>query len=295
VNEPHPHGAVVVGVDYSDDSLRAASYAAWEAEYRRVPLRVVHAITPPSAMGLGFGASSVVDVLRRDAGNLAEETVARLRAAHPGLEIDHALFTSGAAAALIEESAHASLTVLGARGAGGFAKLLLGSTASQVAAHAEGPVVVVRTRSDLPVPAPGPVVVGVDGSGEASAALGFAFEAAQARGGELVAIYAWEVLRRSNLGTADSWRVEADVAQQDADRMLAEALAGWAGKFPDVAVTRRAEQADSPESLLLATAREASLLVVGSRGRGGFVGLLLGSVSRKLVAHAECSVAVVHG
>ncbi len=291
---PLPSGAVVVGVDYSPDSLAAAEYAAWEAQHRRAPLRVVHALAPSATMGGGYAVGTVIDAMQRDASRLLGEAVERVRASHPGLEVDQAVVSAGPAGALIAESEHAALIVVGARGSGGFAKLLLGSVAGQVAAHAHAPVIVVRGQSEGAVPAPGPVVVGTDGSDLAEAALAFAFDAAQARGADLVAVYAWNLLPQGNLAVADSWRFETEVAQHDADRILAEAVAGLAEKYPDVPVTRRAERADNPETLLLEAAAEAGLLVVASRGRGGFVGLLLGSVSRKLVAHAAGSVAVVH-
>jgi nucleotide-binding universal stress UspA family protein len=285
-------GAVVVGVDYSPDSLHAADYAAWEARHRQVPLTVVHAVIPPGTIGAGFGSSTVIEILQRDGAQLLTETVERLRTRHAGVEIEQAMVASGPAGVLIAESEHAGLVVVGARGAGGFPKLLLGSVASQVTTHARGPVVVVRGGEHEPVPAPGPVVVGVDGSDQSSVALGFAFDAAAARGTELVAIYAWNAWPTgSGLMSVD---LETESARADADRLLAEATAGWVEKYPDVRVVLRAERADSPEATLLAAAADASLLVVGSRGRGGFVGLLLGSVSRKLVAHAESSVAVVH-
>jgi nucleotide-binding universal stress UspA family protein len=166
--------------------------------------------------------------------------------------------------------------------------------AGQVAAHGHAPVVVVRGEPDGPVPAPGPVVVGVDGSELSAVALGFAFEAAAARDVDLVAMYAWDFVRRASPGLAGDWHLETEVAQQDAEALLDDATAGWVEKYPDVRVIRRAEQSSSPEARLLEAAADASLLVVGSRGRGGFVGLLLGSVSRKLVAHAKSSVAVIH-
>jgi nucleotide-binding universal stress UspA family protein len=287
-------GAVVVGVDYSSGSLGAAEYAAWEARRRQVPLRVVHAATPPGSMVAGFGSSTVIEVLQRESGELLAETIKGLRARHPGVEIDQVLISSPPAGVLIDESEHAALVVVGARGAGGFAKLLLGSVATQVTTHASGPVVVVRAEKDAPVPAPGPVVVGVDGSDSSAAALGFAFDAAAARGAELIVMYAWNFVRRASPEPVGGWYLENEVAQHDAEQLLADVTAGWVEKYPDVRVTRRAEQADSPEATLLEAAGGASLLVVGSRGRGGFTGLLLGSVSRKLVAHATSTVAVVH-
>jgi nucleotide-binding universal stress UspA family protein len=285
---------VLVGIDYSPDSMRAAEYGAWEAQRRRVPLRLVHAMSPPPAFGPGFGAGWLVGAMIRDATALLADTATQLRRRHPGLEIQHAVQTAGPAAALVAESGHATLVVVGARGTGGFPELLTGSVSAQVAAHAHAPVVVVRRTGEATVPAPGQVVVGVDGSERADAAIGFAFEEADARGCALLAVYAWDVPPQHNLGPITRTHYDPVQAQQEAERVLAEALAGWAEKYPDVPVTRRAVHTLSPSAVLRDAATGAGLAVVGSRGHGGFVGMLLGSVSRALVSHARCSVAVIH-
>jgi nucleotide-binding universal stress UspA family protein len=289
-----PTRPVLVGIDYSPDSMAAAEYGAWEAQRRRVPLRLLHAMAPPPAFGPGFGAGWLIGAMIRDATTLLRDTTDQLRRRHPGLEIQHAVQTAGPGAALVTESTHASLVVVGARGTGGFPELLAGSVSAEVAAHAHAPVVVVRRTGDGTVPAPGQVVVGVDGSAHADLAVGFAFEEADARGCALLAVYAWDVPPQHNLGPITRRHYDHVEAQEEAERVLAEAVAGWAEKYPDVAVTRRAVHTLSPSAVLRDAATGASLVVVGSRGRGGFLGLLLGSVSRALVSHARCSVAVVH-
>jgi nucleotide-binding universal stress UspA family protein len=133
----------------------------------------------------------------------------------------------------------------------------------------------------------------VDGSAAAGHALGFAFEEADARGTGLVAVYAWDVPPRRNLGPITRLHYDPVEAQDEADRVLAEAVAGWAEKYPDVPVQRLAVHTLTPAAVLRDAAAGASLVVVGSRGHGGFLGLLLGSVSHSLLTHARCSVAVV--
>jgi nucleotide-binding universal stress UspA family protein len=279
---------VLVGIDYSTDSDTAADYGAWEALRRRLPLRLIHAIEPPVAYGAGMSMSAMVN----DATTLLNDTTDRLRQRHPELVITSAVLTAGPAATLVAESAQASMVVVGTRGAGGFPELLTGSVSVQVAAHAHAPVVVVRV--DGLTPPAGPVVVGVDGSDQSVAAVAFAAEQAQARQCPLIAVYAWDIPSYQYLGTVSRRNFDLVQARDQAERIMAEALAGLTQEYPDLPVDRRVVHAASPAATLRDRAAGAGLLVVGSRGHGGFVGLLLGSVSRALVSHARCSIAVVH-
>ena len=170
-------------------------------------------------------------------------------------------------------------------GAGGFGTLVLGSVGSAAAAHAACPVVVVRGES---TPTDGPVVVGVDGSRLSEAALAFAIDAAVRRGTSLVAVHAWQDAANPRVAALIDWKA---VAAEEA-AVLAERLAGWQEKHPDLTIERRVVR-DSPAHELTALSEQAQLVVVGSRGRGGFAGLLLGSVSQALLRHAACPVAVV--
>ncbi|NUT91962.1 MAG: universal stress protein, partial [Saccharothrix sp.] len=203
------------------------------------------------------------------------------------VEVESVLEHSGAAGAMVWESERARLVVLGSRGLGGFTGLVVGSVAVAVAAHGRCPVVVVRGEDR----ADGPVVVGVDGSPASEDAVDFAFEAASARGVPLKAVHAWsDFLVDGPYGS----RLTVDWAQVEAaeQRLLAERLAGRAEKYPDVVVQRLVVR-DRPVRALLAEAEGAGLLVVGSRGHGGFTGMLLGSTSQALVHHATCPLAVV--
>lgn len=283
---------VVVGVDGSPASLRAVDAAAWEAERRRVPLLLAFgymAYVPISAPGW-VPSGSVFELAEQDALAVLDEAKRRVAAAYPGLTVHTRAINGPGASVLVTLSRDASLVVTGSRGRGGFAGLTLGSVAAQVAAHAHAPVLVVRPGGDER----GPVVVGVDGSPEAMAATEFAFDEASARGVPLVALYVWWSLPRKNLGPVTPTRYDAEEAQAEADRMLAEAIAGWKEKYPDVPVERRAVADMNPPAALVDASSGASLVVVGSRGRGGFASLLLGSVSRALVCHAKAPVAVVH-
>jgi nucleotide-binding universal stress UspA family protein len=216
---------------------------------------------------------------------------------YPDLTIETSVTAGDPAGVLVEESRTASLVVVGSRGLGGIRGMLAGSVSAQVAAHAHAPVIVVRPpAADDPEPdrAGTGVVIGVDGSPGSTAALEFAFEEAEAHGNRLVAVYAWATPPTTNLGPITDRHFDPVEAQQEADRVLAEVLAGWQEKHPDVAVERRAVYSLNPLDTLLTESRDAAVIVVGPRGRGGFAGLLLGSVSDGLVRHAHRPVAVVH-
>ncbi len=181
-------------------------------------------------------------------------------------------------------AAAAQLVVVGDRGRGGVGGLLLGSVAATLAAHGACPVVVVRGIE----PPEGPVVVGIDGSPLSEPALAAAFEAAAARAVPLVAVYAWrDLLLDPGLASHD-WAV----VEQQGRAELAERLAGWSGKYPDVPV-RRVVVRDGPARALVEQSVTAQLLVVGSHGRGGVGALLLGSVSHAVLHRSHCPVMIV--
>jgi nucleotide-binding universal stress UspA family protein len=178
--------------------------------------------------------------------------------------------------------------VVGSRGLGGVSGLLLGSVAVALAAHASCPMVVVRGE-DRPDAADLPVGIGVDGSPTSEAALAFAFEAAAVRGVGLVAVHTWaDVEFRPGMAPLVDWSSIAE----DEEVVLAERLAGWSTKYPDVPV-RRVVQRDGAATALVELSRDAQLVVVGSRGRGQLSGLLLGSVSHGVLHRSHCPVAVV--
>jgi nucleotide-binding universal stress UspA family protein len=273
---------VVVGVDGSACSLAAVDLAAREAALRDRPLKVVHAfawpyLEPPLAPP-GPGP-------REAAQRIVSDAVARAVAAAPGIAVSPALLTGRPAPVLLRESAAAALVVLGDRGTGGFAELLVGSVASQVATHAACAVVVARATQSRG----GGVLLGVDGSPGSATAVAFAFEEAALRGVALTAVHTWA--HPVPMDASDIPLGYDETEAQEA-RLLAEALAGWSEKYPSVAVHRRLIRARTRPTLIEATSR-AQLAVVGSRGRGRLVGMLLGSVSHALLHHARCPVAVV--
>ncbi|WNV87440.1 universal stress protein [Umezawaea sp. Da 62-37] len=281
---------VVVGVDGSATALDAVLWAADDCARHHVPLLLVHCYSLPTRgyPDMLVDAQGLLTTLQ-DLGTqwLDEAAVAALAAA-PGITVQTRSVMAPDISQLIDESAHARMVVVGSRGLGGFTGILLGSTAAALAAHAHSPTVVVRGTTT----ADGPVVVGVDGSPTSEAAIGFAFEAASVREAPLTAVLSWTDPLLEDAVQATHFTATEIEAVQEREILLAERLAGWQEKYPDVAVERIVVR-DRPVRALLRIAEHARLLVVGSRGHGGFTGMLLGSTSQALVNHAPCPVAIV--
>ncbi|GAA0909380.1 universal stress protein [Pseudonocardia zijingensis] len=290
MSTPQRGRPVVVGVDGSEPARRAVRWAAQEAVRRRVPLRVVTAFEwlrgqPIGYVGMGDSYREIMlGVSRRhlaEAAQLAEQE-------QPELEVQSQLVVGFPIAVLTDEARRAQLVVIGDRGLGGVTGLLLGSVAVALGAHAECPVVVVRGDAETPDPE-APVVVGVDGSPTSEAALAFAYEAAAVRNVPLVAVHTWwDLLVDPAVAPLLDW----DAIEDGERQLLAERLAGWAEKFPDVPV-RRVVTRDHAAHALVEQSLRAQLVVVGSRGRGSIAGLVLGSVSHAVLHRAHCPVAVV--
>jgi nucleotide-binding universal stress UspA family protein len=283
--------AIVVGIDGSANSDAALDWAVSEASARHLRLHLFSAGVRQIPGGDAIYNDSELDAaVTRQALAAADERLAaasaRARERSPDLDITIQSAVDRAAGGLVELSSHADTLVLGRSGHGRVVGALLGSLTQQVVTHAECPVVVVQATSGDPAKARG-VVVGIDGSAGSELALGYAFEQASWRGVHLDVVHAWWTTVPGGL-TQD---VVAD--QVTRERLtFSEALVAWSEKFPEVEV--RESLPMGPIVLTLTEAAEnAELLVVGSRGRGGFRSLLLGSVSQGVLQHAACAVAVV--
>ncbi|KAA9153481.1 universal stress protein [Amycolatopsis acidicola] len=287
--------SILVGIDGSQSALHAARWAAEEASERQVPVRLFHAcVVPPMGPHVTtVTTAAMIESLVEQGHHWLRRAREEVRAAVPELTVRTDLRVGPAAGEIIDESAKSRLVVLGSRGLGGFKGMLVGSVSVGVAAHGHCPVVVVRGRMpDDPPPEAGPVVVGVDGSAVGDAAVEFAFEEASFRQAVLVAVHTW-----LDVSVADTWAalprdIDWDSVAEDESRLLSERLAGWREKFPDVELRQRVLR-DRPVRGLLEEAEGAQLIVVGSRGRGGIVGMGLGSTSQSLLHHSACPVAVV--
>jgi nucleotide-binding universal stress UspA family protein len=280
---------ILVGVDGSASALQAVRWAAREAERRRAPLRLIHA----------YGAPGVVDpesallwpeyrdvVLKNSEGVLAHAA----EQVPAGISVTTEAIDDRPLPRLVTEAEHAQLAVIGDRGLGGVAGLLVGSVAVTMAARAACPVVVVRGREPGGEPlATGPVVVGIDGTPVSEAALAFAFDAADARHVPLMAVHTYDVDVVESI--ADSMADWAAIATEERE-VLAERLAGWGAQYPDVPVERVVLRG-RPAPALVRRSKHAQLVVVGSHGRGNLGRLILGSVGHAVLHRAECPVAVV--
>ncbi|MDQ7910420.1 universal stress protein [Phytohabitans sp. ZYX-F-186] len=279
--------SIVVGYDASPDAESALEWALDEGARTGTAVTLVYAVEWRAVAG-PIGLAPAVwpdDSVREAAEKFIATALARARESYPGVSVSGTVATGGSVAVLVEMSRQARLVVLGRRGHGGFAGLLVGSTSVAVSAHAHCPVVVVRGGQ---APVGGPVVVGFDGSDCAQLAVEFGFAEAARRGVELRLVQAWTP-------PPPRWQpVEFDLDQEVARERagLQEVAAGWQDKYPEVPATVHVV-AGPPAEALIGASQGAQLVVVGSRGRGGFRGLLLGSVSQQLLHHAHSPVVVI--
>jgi len=294
---------ILVGVDGSSASLHALDWAAAEARTRGAGLQVVVAYSLPTftAASLDGGYAALDDeTIRAGAQAVLDEAIGRLH--DPGVLVQGRVLTGDAAGVLVEESRDVELAVVGTRGRGGFADRLLGTVSSALPAHGWCPTVVVPLRGEdghpLPEGATAPVrpvrriVVGVDGSPPAERALRAALREAVVWDAEVFAVSGVPIASMAGAlawlpSAVDHEQVLKDVAE-GLDVVVDRAVA----EIPGARVQRRVLDGSGAE-LLTEFSAATDLVVVGSRGRGGFAGLLLGSTSQAVLHHARCPVMVV--
>ncbi|MGV9665273.1 universal stress protein [Nocardia niigatensis] len=292
VFEPSEHNdlGVVVGTDGSEISYQAVAWAAVEADLRGCPLRIVTSYANPIVPGAPELDPDDRRDLRQQAQQVLSDAVHIAMHAVPGasLHITTELIFDLIAGALIDRSRRAQLLVVGNRGLGAVRRAVLGSVSTALARHAHCPVAVVHGISETdPASASKPVVVGVDGSPNSLPAVELAFQEASQRKVDLIAVHAWSDTSGFDLPVL-GW----DSIRSTQDVLLEAALAGYVARYPEVTV-RRIVACDTPVRSVLEQAENAQLVVVGSHGRGGFEGMVLGSVSTALLHLAPCPVLVV--
>lgn len=288
------HPPVVVGTDGSPSSDVALAWAIGEARGRKVPLRIVLATHGSYGPGL-TAASEAGGAWQTGTELLLDDIRDRVAAEAPDVPATAEARTGAPVTVLNDESRTAGLLVIGARGHGGFPALRIGSVPAQLSAITQCPLVIVPQPGIDSGPAgfaEDTVAVGVDGSATAMAALDFAFRFASRRDLGLSAIHVWT--NPVGMGTGRGMAIVTDPAElaERAERTLAESMTGWGEWYPDVRVTRRLVQGH-PAQELIREASAAQLLALGTRGRGGFRGLLLGSVSQAVIHHIPCPLVIV--
>jgi len=279
---------VIVGVDGSEQSLLAVEWAAQEARRHSSPLRIVSAPdVMPRMHAYHASPAELAAALRGVAARALAAAITRCDEVAPGLPVDTCLLSGPPAVAVAETGSDASMLVVGARGAGGFAAMMLGSVSRYVAAWAPCPVAVVREESSA---VHREVAVGVRDPQNATGALAFAFEEAALRGADLVAVHTWYWLPSGQAGAlrpADPGRFAAE-----ATRQLAAALKDWQDKYPDVQV-RRDVIRGHPARVLASLSARTDLVVLGRHGHPAGPGPGIGSIQHAVLDHAHGPVAVV--
>ncbi|KQU47129.1 hypothetical protein ASG84_08385 [Rhodococcus sp. Leaf278] len=287
--------AIVVGVDGSGSSLDAVGWAARAAELRGLPVKLVSAYQVKALYTSFVALPSHIGSEEHTAAEsiLAwASLVARRSVKNPDtLVITSESIVGPTIQTMLEQSSSASMIVLGSRGNGEYFAELLGSVSTAVAVQAHCPVVIVPGSVELHSSA-GPVVLGIDGSPHNQNAVRLAFDEASLRGADLVAVHVStdELISSPDASAGD--RSEAIVS--NGRTVLAESLSGWSEQFPDVAVQRTVLRGNVAEGILEVASR-AQAVVVGSSGRGGFSGLLLGSTVRSLAHRVDCPLIIARG
>lgn len=284
---------ILVGVDGSGESDAAVRWASQEAAMRGAPLTLVHVVAPVvTTWPMGPMHGTITEWQHNNASHVLEQarkTAESCIAQSQVPEVHTEVLSSTIVPALVDASENAEMIVVGSRGTGALERLRLGSVSAGLVHHARCPVAVIHAGQLESADSGAPVLLGIDGSPASKAATALAFDEASRRGVNLVALHAWsDVAVFPMLGM--DWREY----ESQGHETLGERLAGWQEQYPDVHVHRRVV-CDQPARWLIRESQHAQLVVVGSRGRGGFASMLLGSVSSAVAQSADVPVIVVRG
>jgi nucleotide-binding universal stress UspA family protein len=283
---------IVVGIDGSADGEAALRWAVADAKLNHQKITLVHVVSPLVGGYSGIGMSTPVwpqdlNDWRQDRGRQLLDNAVHLAHSLAGeeLEIDTMMPFGAIVPALVELTARTDMMVLGSRGLGTFNRALLGSVSTALAHHAHCPVVLVHANAPA-VPANAPILLGTDGSAGSLPAVELAFREAARRNAELIVLHACSDAEVPQLTAVPWWALDSD-----AERQLTQFLAPYRERYPEVPVSYHVLR-DHPARHLVEESESAQLVVVGSRGRGGLAGMLLGSVSSTLV-HATTTPVIV--
>jgi nucleotide-binding universal stress UspA family protein len=276
---------ILVGYDGSPHSERALDWAVLEARRHDAPLVLCLAVPQ------GEKQAAAADEMLRVARDRVAETA-------PDVPVACLTVAEQPAPALVAQADRAEMVVVGSRGHGGVARMLLGSVSLYVSAHAPCPVVVVPARdesdeSDITGARDLVVVVGYDGSAQAEAAMAFAVTEATLRGAELEVVHSWDPSSSALMGYPIAVGPQlSELREKQARDLVMQAIEPWAAKFPGLEVCPSFTH-EPPAAFLVRRSATADLVVVGSHGHGAFAGMILGSVSNAVTHAARCPVAVV--
>jgi nucleotide-binding universal stress UspA family protein len=287
------HPGVVVGVDGSPGSGVALRWAARDAELRNVPLTLVHVVPPTAGNWRESSSLPAWMRVRRERGHRLLEEARRVvdeNTGRPLVNVSSQMPSAHAVSALVDLSKDADLLVAGCLGTGTLRGRHLGSVSFGLTHYAHCPVAVIHDGTSLDFDAAAPVLVGIDGSPGAQAAAAIAFDEAALRGVGVVAMHAWKDVNVFDSAVSFAGQRWPALHAKE-EEVLDEQLAPWLERYPNVPV-RRVIVRDEPAKILVDMSVSAQLVVVGSRGSGGFAGMLLGSVSAAAVLLARVPVIV---
>jgi nucleotide-binding universal stress UspA family protein len=292
MSSQNEHLGIVVGVDDSPAAKVAVEWAARDAELRSIPVTLVHAVSPSLTTWWNKPLPPGLAQWQKDHGRRLLDGAVKIvedACRHGGpTQIHTKVVSSAAVPTLIDLSKDAEMVVTGLCGTDSWSGQLLGSVSSGLLRHAHCPVAIIHDGDPVtPHQLQAPVLVGIDGSPTSELATATAFDEASRRNVGLIALHAW-----SDVDASEWPGVDWAATQSTAEQLLAERLAGWREQYPDVSV-RRIVVRDQPARQLVTHSAEAQLLVVGSHGRGGFGGMLVGSVSERVAQLARTPVIVV--
>lgn len=290
----YPRPIVVVGVDGSPESVAAARWAANEAALRNHGLQLLCSMYVPVVRYpmVGYPAE-FVEYAKTQARIMLNRVKAEIKVSHPDLEVIAECTRIEPRTALVQASEHVALTVVGSLASGRVQEVMLGSVALHVSSHCRSPTAVAPYDIDR---RGGPVLVGVDGAAHSEAAAAVAFDEAALRGVGVVAVMAFDGWARQGFARRPI-TFDADESREEY-AVISEQLAGLAQRYPEVPVHEHLLRGHAADCLVGYTGhapleQRPQLIVVGNRGRGGLTGLLLGSTSHTVIAHAACPVVVV--
>ena len=293
-DSPTPAGAVVAALDGSHRDPAVIDWAAAEASATAAPLHLVHAVdlgTPLSAYGELLTSPDIVNKVEEESVRVVTDARARVLEAEPDLAVTTALQTGAPAGALLNAVEGARVLVVGSARKSRAERIVLGTTSLSVVAHAPCPVILVP--DDAATSGDGRVVVGIDGSAHSRLAFRHALEAAALRGRRVTTVTSWNVEVENGVVVTEPGSPEWETVDKRYRDMAERTIAADRDAHPEIDVTVEVHHGRAADRLV-EVAQGADLLLVGSRGRGGFRGMLLGSVSQRVLGRATCPVGVLH-